>query len=68
MRDMDTDKQILHFWKIETAPKQNNFRMREYDTCLSTNSCDVAWKKVSRLKFFFAKPNFLCEIRGITHL
>ena len=60
MRDLDTDKQILHLWKIETAPKQNNFRMREYDTCLSTNSCDVAWKKVSRLEFFFLLNHIFC--------
>ena len=44
MRDLDADKQILCVWKIELAPKQKNFRLRECDSRVSTNSSDVAWK------------------------
>ena len=37
-----TDCQVLHqIWKIETAQKQKNFRLRGCDTWASTNSCDT---------------------------
>ena len=43
MHDLDRDKQTLRILKIETDPKQKNFRLCECDTRVSTNICDVIW-------------------------
>ena len=64
MQDRDTDKQILHVWKIETVPKQKKPRLRECDTRVSTYSCDAVQKR-DQAKSAIVKPNFSCKIPDI---
>ena len=60
---LDIDKQILHVWKIETAPKQNNVRLCECDFRVLKDSCDVVetgskLKHFCRTKFFARNTSY----------